>query len=141
MIQVFCNKRGSGKTKELINLANRNVLTEKGNSVFIDDDSRCMLQVDKKIRFISTSDLGLMSYEGMYGFLCGIISEDYDIENIYIDGLCNIVDCEIENAAHLFYKLDELANRFGINVYISINHEKEAPEFIQKYTNYQLVAN
>ncbi|WP_160674258.1 hypothetical protein [Clostridium sp. C8-1-8] len=141
MIQVFCNKRGSGKTKELISLANRNVLTEKGNSVFIDDDSRCMLQLDKKIRFISTSELELMSYDSMYGFLCGIISEDYDIENIYVDGLCNIVNCEIEDAAHLFYRLEELADRLGINVYISINHENETPDFIKKYNKYELVAN
>ena len=70
MIQVFCNKRGSGKTKELINLANNNVLTGKGNSVYIDDDNRPMLQLDKKIRFISTELFGLNDYEGLYGFLC-----------------------------------------------------------------------
>ncbi|GIM29460.1 hypothetical protein CPJCM30710_21260 [Clostridium polyendosporum] len=134
MIQVFCNKRGSGKTKNLINLANTNVLTEKGNSVYIDDDNRPMLQLDKKIRFISTQDFLLRDYEGLYGFLCGIISEDYDIENIYIDGLSNIVDGNAEEVARLFFKLDDIVDRFGINVYINVNDDNEMPDLIKKYT-------
>lgn len=133
MIQVFCNKRGSGKTKELINLANNNVLTGKGNSVYIDDDNRPMLQLDKKIRFISTEEFGLNDYEGLYGFLCGIISEDYDIENIYIDGLLNIVKGSIQDAAHLFFKLEYLAEKFFLNVYINVNDENDVPDFIRKY--------
>lgn len=134
MIQVFCNKRGSGKTKNLINLANTNVLTEKGNSVYIDDDNRPMLQLDRKIRFISTQDFSLRDYEGFYGFLCGIISEDYDIENIYIDGLSNIVDGNAEDVARLFFRLDDMVERFGINVYINVNDDNEMPDLIKKYT-------
>lgn len=134
MIQVFCNKRGSGKTKNLINLANTNVLTEKGNSVYIDDDNRPMLQLDRKIRFISTQDFSLRDYEGFYGFLCGIISEDYDIENIYIDGLSNIVDGNAEDVARLFFRLDDMVERFGVNVYINVNDDSEMPDLIKKYT-------
>ncbi|SHE36666.1 hypothetical protein [Clostridium fallax] len=135
MIQVFCNERGSGKTKELINLANSNILSQKGNAVYIDDDSRPRIELNRNIRFISTNDFSLSDFESLYGLLCGIISRDYDIENIYIDGLSNIVESDIENAAHLFFKLDDLTEKFGVNVYINVNGENEIPEFIKKYAS------
>lgn len=134
MIQVFCNKRGSGKTKNLIKLANENAICCDGNSVYIDDDTRLMLELHRKIRFVSTKEFTLGDYKGFYGFLCGIISQDYDIENIYIDGLSNMFTCSVDEAAHLFSKLEELHENHNINVYIAINSEEmEMPDFIKKY--------
>ena len=90
MIQVFFNNRGSGKTKALINLANEKAYCCKGNVVYIDDDERPLLELDRKIRVISTKNFKLSDYNSFYGFLCGILSEDYDIDTIFIDGLSNI---------------------------------------------------
>ena len=57
MIQVFCSKRGAGKSKRLIELANDRSVISKGDSVYIDDDTRRMMQLNGKIRFIDSSDL------------------------------------------------------------------------------------
>ncbi|MBC8059359.1 MAG: hypothetical protein H7Y18_01705 [Clostridiaceae bacterium] len=134
MIQVFFNNRGSGKTKDLINLANEKASCCKGNVVFIDDDERPILELDRKIRFISTRNFRLDDYNGFYGFLCGILSEDYDIDTICIDGLSNIIPMNIEDAAHLFSGLENLTKERDIQLYININSEnKPAPEFIKKY--------
>ena len=134
MIHVFCNKRGSGKTKALINLANDRALISKGDIVYIDDDKRPLLQLDRRIRFISTEGYRLKNYEGFYGFLCGILSEDYDIDTIYIDGLSNIIRGDIEDAAHLFCDLENISEQNNVEFYINVNSEKEEiPEFIRKY--------
>jgi hypothetical protein len=134
MIQVFCDRRGAGKTKALINMANSKVINSKGNVVYIDDDNRPILELDRRIRFVSTDDYDLKDYNSFYGFLCGMLSEDYDIETIYIDGLFNIVSGNVSDAAHLFLSLERLSQKFGIEFYININHEnKELPEFIKKY--------
>ena len=134
MIQVFCNKRGSGKTKKLIDLANGQLLRSKGDSVYIDDDSSYIRQVDRRIRFISTGEFGIMDCESFYGLICGIISENYDIENIYIDGVLNIVSCGIKDTADLFKKIYDLSNKYNFNVYMNINYaEEEIPEFIKEY--------
>jgi hypothetical protein len=134
MIQVFCGKRGSGKTKNLISMANDCIDNTKGNIVYIDDDKRPMLELDRRIRFISTDDFTLKDYNGFYGFLCGMLSEDYDIETIFIDGLFNIVSGNVSDAAHLFLQLEALSIKFGLQIYININHEtEELPEFIKKY--------
>ena len=97
MIQVFCARRGSGKTKRLIELANHQQISAKGDAVYIDDDSRPMLQLARGIRFIDTNEYKVDDCQSFYGMLCGIISSNYDIENIYIDGLSNIVRCTMKD--------------------------------------------
>ena len=134
MIQVFFNMRGSGKTKALINLANEKAEGCKGNVVYIDDDERPMLQLSRKIRFIATNGFDLDDYNSFYGFLCGILSEDYDVDTIFIDGLSNIVSGNIIDAAHLFCDLEHITEERGVNMYINVNSEDKAiPEFMKKY--------
>lgn len=133
MIQVFCDKRGAGKTKNLILMANKMVDSNKGDVVYIDDDKRPMFELNRKIRFISTNDYELNDYDGFYGFLCGILSENYDVDTIFVDGLFNIVEDKPQNAAHLFYNMEKISKKDGVNFYININEESELPEFIKKY--------
>lgn len=133
MVHVFCNKRGSGKTKALINLANDKVNVGSGHIVFINDDNRPMLQLSKSIRFISTEGFDLKKQESFYGFLCGIISEDYDIDTVFIDGLFNIIEESLQNVAQLFYLIEKLSEKNNIHFYININGDNEMPEFIKKY--------
>lgn len=133
MIHVFCNKRGSGKTKALISLANEKILESKGNIVYIDDDRIPLLQLDRRIRFIATCDFNLKKQESFYGFLCGILSEDYDIDTIFIDGLFNIVEENLQNAAHFFYLIEKLSSENNVEFYININADNEMPDFIMKY--------
>ncbi|HCW05205.1 MAG TPA: hypothetical protein DGK91_12205 [Clostridium sp.] len=134
MIQVFCGKRGSGKSKRLISMANESVNKVKGNIVYIDDDKRPMLELDRRIRFVATDDFNLTNYKNIYGFLCGMLSKDYDIEAIFIDGLFNIVSGNASDAAHLFLELEKLSTKFDLKIYININSEcEEVPDFIKKY--------
>lgn len=135
MIQVFCARRGSGKTKRLIELANQQHGLAKGDSVYIDDDSRPMFQLHHGIRFVDTNEFNVEDCGSFYGMICGIITSNYDIENIYIDGLSNIVKCTMKESTELFKKIAGLTNRFGINVYINVNvdNSEEVPECIREY--------
>jgi homospermidine synthase len=134
MIHVFCKEKGSGKSKALVNLANSKVEIAKGNLVYIDDDKRALLEVDRNIRFICSEDFNIHNYKDFYGFMCGIISKDYDIEAIFIDGLLNDICKSNEDMVLLLSKLEFLAGRFNINFYININcNEKEIPIEIKKY--------
>ncbi|MDD6796182.1 MAG: hypothetical protein PUE01_12375 [Clostridiaceae bacterium] len=134
MIQVFCSKRGSGKTKKLIDLANSQLEKAKGNSVYIDDDTSYITQIDSRIRFIATNDFEINDYKAFYGLLCGIISEDYDIENIYIDGEFSINSSTNNEASFWLKKIDELSSKFNINIYMNVHYEKkDIPEFIKEF--------
>lgn len=135
MIQVFCAKRGSGKSKRLIALANEGLLKSKGDSVYIDDDTRRMRQLKGKIRFIDTNELGVMDCDSFYGLICGVISQNYDIENIYIDALSSIINDNVGSSINLFKKLHKLSQNFNLNIFINLNCDslEEVPDFIRRY--------
>jgi hypothetical protein len=134
MIQVFCNKRGSGKTKRLIELANTELATAKGDSVYIDNDLRYISQIDRRIRFVAVEKFDIENYQEFYGLLCGIVSENYDIENIYIDGVFRIESSSTKEPAYWFKKIYDLSSKFKINVYMNVDYEKkEIPDFIREY--------
>lgn len=134
MINVFCNQRGSGKTKKLIKLANEKALENRGNIVYIDDDDRPLFELDRKIRFVTTNEFKVKNYDSFYGFMCGMLSQDYDIDTVFIDGLFNIVDGSLKDAAQLFYALEKLSEEYEVDFFITINGECDLlPEYIKKY--------
>lgn len=133
MIQVFCKEVGAGKTKELISLANKKLINTKGDSVYIDKNSKYSKEIDRRIRFVSTGDYGTLDCESFYGLLCGIISGNYDVENIYIDTVMNSMSYKNEEMAKLFRKLEGLSKKFNLNFYINFNFNNNVPEFIKEY--------
>lgn len=135
MIQVFCAKRGSGKSKKLIEMANEGSINSKGDTVYIDDDSRRMMQLNKKIRFVDTEELDIVDCDSFYGLLCGVVSQNYDVENIYIDALSNIINKNISESITLFRKIKEFSQKFNVNLFINLNCEslEELPDFIKSY--------
>lgn len=136
MIHIFCDQRGAGKSKKLIEMANKHVLNSKGHVVFIDDDKGPLFALHRDIRFISTCDFNLKKdCKSFYGFLCGILSGDYDIDTVFIDGLFNIVNLDNDNAAFLFYELESLEEGYDVDFYINVNEENGIPDCMKKYTN------
>ncbi len=72
--------------------------------------------------------------EEFVGFLCGIISNDYDIETIFVDGLYNMVEMNEVDALSCITKLESVAKKFDIEFRIGMNYEgKEVSPEIQKY--------
>jgi thymidine kinase len=134
MIHVFCGRKGSGKTKALIKLANEKVDGAKGNIVYIDDDTKAILQLSGKMRFVATNEFNLKSNSDFYGFLCGMLSKDYDIDTIFVDGVFNIVDDKFEHTAQLFSKMDSLAKKYNVEFYVNVSCETlSPPEFLKSY--------
>jgi thymidine kinase len=134
MIHVFCGRKGSGKTKALIKLANEKVDGAKGNIVYIDDDTKAILQLSGKMRFVATNEFNLKSNNDFYGFLCGMLSKDYDIDTIFVDGVFNIVDDKFEHTAQLFSKMDSLAKKYNVEFYVNVSCETlNPPEFLKNY--------
>jgi len=130
MIHVIYGKKGSGKSKRLLDMANAEVEKATGNIVYLDDNNRCMYDLKHQIRFINTSDYNIDNTDKLYGFVCGILSRDFDISSVYIDGLKKIVGKE-ENLEKLIKKLDKVFD--GINAYIVISGSEDAPEYLKKY--------
>lgn len=92
MVKFLSGPKGSGKTKKLIDMANESVQTNKGVEVFLDIGSKHSLEVDKRIKFINIKDFNLMGAEKFYGFLCGLLCGNYDINKIYVDNSDDILE-------------------------------------------------
>jgi len=135
MIQLYCGRKGSGKTKSLIKLANEKVIKRKGNLVYFDDDDKMSYELDRNIRFISTDEFGLNNYDEFYGFLCGAISEDYDIEEMFIDGLLKITSSTIDECEELLKRIKWISDKFEITMHINISIRiDEIPEYLNSYS-------
>ncbi|MDR1705639.1 MAG: hypothetical protein LBS19_13275 [Clostridiales bacterium] len=122
MIKLIAGEKGEGKTKRLIREANERVAATDGKIVFIDDDKRHIYDLHHKIRFVDTEDFPLANYRELVGFIYGILSQDSDIESMYIDGLSNLVK-SIDNDSLLKLKsrLDNIEKTHGVNFFATLN--------------------
>lgn len=135
MISIIYGAKGTGKTKRIIDLANENVFTQKGDVVFLAATSRYRMEISSRIRFVDVVDIGITSKEGLLGFIKGLVNANYDIETIYIDGVYKMMRTIIdsEDMAEFMMAIDNLTSH-GIKFVITVSCEKEnLPEFIAKY--------
>lgn len=135
MIKVIYGEKGMGKTKILIDTANKLSAEGSGDVVFIDDNTQLMYDLRHEIRFVNMNDFPGMNPDAFFGFLCGILSQDYDIEGIFIDGLNYIVKKKAEELGDFFEKLCAIEKKSDIKFYITINGKNDTiPPFIEGFT-------
>ena len=135
MVELLIGKKGTGKTKHLIENVNNASTVAKGNVVFISKDSvRSMYDIKSKVRMVDTKEFAIATYSEFLGFICGVISRDFDITNIFIDGIFKIVGSDDLDGFEAFLeKLQEVSNKFHIDFNISVSIDKDkAPEYITK---------
>lgn len=134
MIQVIFGKKGSGKTKRILDMANESVKEAKGNVLFVDDDKSYTLSLKPQVRFIDASEYAVKGVEPFYGFLAGILAGNYDISVIYIDAFLKLVKAEPAELVDFFAKLERLVGAAGCDMIISFSEDAASvPESIRKY--------
>lgn len=114
MFNLIAGKEGSGKTKRLIKMANDEVAISNGNVIFIDDDKRHMYELKHDMRFISMEEFPVKTSDEFFGFLCGIISNNYDIETIYIDGLQKVMKADMKDVDDFIDKTKQIAKEYKV---------------------------
>ena len=130
MIHIIYGKKGSGKSKRLLDMANAEVETASGNIVYLDDNNRCMYDLKHEVRFINLADYSINNFDKLYGFVCGVLSRDFDISSVYIDGLKKMIRKEEDDVEKLLKKFEAI---FGdINAYLVISGSEEVPEYLEK---------
>ena len=134
MIKVFYGEKGMGKSKMMVDLANEHAGNKKGDVVFVDDSNDLMLKLKHQVRFTDVSVYPVKGAEQFFAFICGIISQNYDIESIFIDGLTYIVKADINTLEGFFEGVSALMGKYGINFIFSINgNPDKIPQFLMNY--------
>jgi len=135
MIRVIMGKKGSGKTKQVIDMINSAVQTEHGNVVCIEKGEKLTFDIHYNIRLVEASDYEIADYTALKGFISGMYAGNYDITHIFIDSLTKIVggDCNNETEKFLDW-LDKFGEKHNIKFTITISDDETlASEGIKKY--------
>lgn len=121
MVQLIVGDKGKGKTKQLLDKVNSSIKSAHGNIVYLDKSSKHMYDLNNKIRLIDASAFPIKNSEEFVGFVCGIISQDHDLEEIYFDGFREIAKLEWKDITDTVNRLDEISKIFNINFVISVS--------------------
>ena len=134
MIKLVYGPKGAGKTKQLIEAANKDVADAKGLSVFITDNKRCMYDVDRAVRFIDVTDWNVAGEEALCGFVKGVAACNSDHEYIYIDGVSRMTGKGVNELAGIFYMLDKISSENNITITLTCSCDgADLPDFVKKY--------
>ena len=134
MIKVIYGAKGTGKTKMMIDAANAAVKEAKGHLIFITDSKRCMYDLERKVRFIDTSEYDVAGETALCGFVKGVVAGNHDNEYVFIDGVVRIAGKPVEELAAFFYMLDKVAKDNQMIITVSVSAAKEElPDFVAKY--------
>ncbi len=134
MIKVIFGDKGTGKTKKIIGMANGAAAEGLGDVVFIDSSNRYTIALDRKIRYIDINDYDIKDLREFYGFLSGVIAQNYDIDKIYIDGLLDMYRQEESVIETFFTELEKLTNNFNVKFYMTMSGNPEnIPVFLKEY--------
>ena len=134
MIKVIIGKKGTGKTKHMIDEVNTAVKEEPGCLVFLSKGNRLMYDLAHNVRYVNTQEFEIENYDEFYGFICGIISNNFDTSHIFIDSAWKIVDSAEEGFDCFLKQLENIGEKFNIRFSISISADKEdAPEYLVPY--------
>ena len=135
MVKILAGEKGEGKTKRMIDMANAAGKEAKGNIVFVDDDNSPMYDLHYSVRFVETPKFIMEDPQVFRGFVCGILSQNSDIETIYIDGLNHIMD-RISDADFTAFiqELDKTSKEAEMDMVMIISRKTDAlPAEVQQY--------
>lgn len=129
MVRLIVGNKGKGKTKHLLDMVNAEVKTASGNITYLDKSTKHMYELNNKIRLINVMDYMISNSDEFLGFICGIISQDHDLQQMYFDSFLKIACLEGKDVFPVIKKLEKIGESFGVDFILSISlDEHELPE-------------
>ena len=125
MVQLIAGKKGKGKTKHLLDKVNAEVKTASGNITYLDKSTKHMFELNNKVRLINVTDYLITNSDEFIGFICGILSQDHDLQQMYLDSFLKIACLEGKDVTSVIDKLEKIGNVFGVDFFISISLDED----------------
>ena len=126
MIEIICGEKGKGKTKVVLDKVNSSIATAAGNVVYLDKSQKHMYELNNKVRLINVVDYPITNCDEFLGFICGIVSQDHDLEEMYLDSFLTIAvidsDADIVKSIE---KLDIISEKYKVRFILSVSKNKE----------------
>ena len=132
MVQLIVGKKGKGKTKQLVDKVNTEVKEVSGNIVYLDKSTKHMYELNNKVRLIDVSEFMVENSSEFLGFICGIVSQDRDLEKMFLDSFLKIAHLEDGDILPVITKLEKISEMFQVDFILSISlDEQDLPESLK----------
>ncbi len=125
MVQIIAGDKGKGKTKYLLDKANAAIKEANGSIVYLDKSSKHMYELSNKIRLINVKGFDITDSSGFLGFICGIISQDHDLEMMFLDSFLKLACLEGEDITETVNALDKIGAKFHVTFILSVSLDAE----------------
>ncbi len=133
MVQIIVGVKGKGKTKRLLEMANEAVKDAKGTVVYLDKSAKHMYELSNKIRLINVNDFDIMSSDGFTGFISGIISQDHDLETMFLDSFLKLANLEGSDITPVIDALEKIGAKYNVKFVLSVSMDAaDLPENAKK---------
>lgn len=135
-MKIIYGPKGTGKTKAIIECANKTLDVAKGHVIFITDTTRYSYDLSNQIRYLDVTGFEIQGADGLRGFIKGIVAANGDNEYIYLDGVARIADKPLCELASLFDAMDKLEKDYSVKFVVTCSAAKEdLPDFVLKYVD------
>ena len=139
MVELIVGKEGKGKTKQLLERVNSEIKTASGNIVFLDRNDKHMFELNNKVRLINVAEYDFSNSSEFIGFVCGILSQDHDIEQIYIDAVLKVAKTDKAELSAVVKKLSAIGKKFNVKFTASVTLDaSDIDEEIREYIAVEL---
>ena len=108
MIKLITGKKGTGKTKVLIDMINEAVKSTNGDLICIEKGAKLTYDISYKVRLVDAERFSISGYDTFYGFVAGMLAGNYDIKEIFVDSILKIGGSDLDEFGIMLEKLDKL---------------------------------
>ena len=133
MIQIIYGSKGTGKTKIIIDMMNEAVKSTNGNLVCIEKGANLRTQISYKVRWCDTEYFKVEGFDAFYGFVAGMLAGNYDIKEIFVDGILKIGGRDYEALGNMLEKLSALTGEETTIVFTVSANESDMPQSVTKF--------
>ena len=134
MVELIVGKEGKGKTKQLLEKVNSEIKTASGNIVFLDRNDKHMFELNNKVRLVNVTEYDFKNSSEFIGFVCGILSQDHDIESMYFDAVLKLAKLDKDGLTEVVKRLDVIGEKFNVKFTASVTLDaSEIDESIKEH--------
>ena len=139
MLEIVAGEKGKGKTRVLITKANDAVKVSNGNIVYMDKNNKHMYELSNRVRLINIPAFHIDNSVMFLGFLYGVLSQDHDLTQIYIDNFFSTISTDKTDMESIVDTLLHISDEYHVDITLSISMAKDKlPEQLQQYVTVSL---
>lgn len=132
MLKLIVGTKGAGKTKTMLEMIDKATKTTSGNIVVIEKCMKLTTEINHAARLVDVDEYNVVGADMLYGFVAGVLAGNYDITELFIDGILRIIDHNLDEAEKVLMKIDGITKNIEVVVTVSADLS-DLPEGLKKY--------